>query len=195
MHMDPSYLGRAIPTPTAHKPRGLMTKRTLFLVLGGAAAVIVSGLLLLNSQDGSAQLQQRLHARQTTTIKLIADGQKNLSNDDLSKINSELSLILSGDHTELVAALKAAGLTKIDVSIKSTEADTEVFETLKTAKLNAQYDSAYQNILTQKLESLHALLKEVHGKTRSPELRTAIAVEYKHLTPYINALSELEKQN
>lgn len=172
-----------------------MTKRTLMLVVGGLVAVVVGAVLLMASQDNSGQLQQRLYARQATTLKLVADGQKNISDDDLAKINSELSIILNGDNKALTTALKTAGLKKIDAAIKSAEADTESFEALATAKLNAQYDDAYRNMLTQKLETLHALLKEVHSKTRSSSLKTAIAAEYKHLTPYINALTELEKQN
>lgn len=163
------------------------------LLVGGIAAVVIGGLLLLLNQDSSGQLQQRLYARQTTTMKLLADGQMNLSGDDLSKLNSELSLILASDHTGLVSALKSVGLKKVEDTIKSEEADTDVFKSLRTAKLNAQYDSVYLAALTQKIDSLHALLKELHGKTRSEKLRTALATEYKHLTPYLNQLEALSK--
>lgn len=170
-----------------------MTKRTLLLIIGGLVAVIVGGALLIASQDNTGQLQQRLSARQATTLKLIADGQKNISDDDLAKINSELSLILIGDNTTLTAALKTAGLKKVDPATKSAEADAESFEALTTARINAQYDSAYQNILMQKLESLQALLKELHGKTRSKSLKAAVATEYSHVTNYLSQLETLAK--
>ena len=127
-----------------------MTKRTLLLIIGGVLALGVAVFLLLASGDNSGQLQQRLSARQDTTLKLIAEGQKNISDDDLAKVNSELSIILHGDDTALSAALKTAGLKKVDKVIKAAEADTESFDALTTAKLNAQYDSTYQNILTSK---------------------------------------------
>lgn len=165
------------------------------MVLGAGAVVIAAAVLLFASQDGSGQLQQRLYSRQTTTIKLIADGQKNISNEDLSKLNSELSLILSGDNAALKKALINAGVTKIDPAIKASESETALFADLVQAKLNAGYDDAYRSALTQKLESLQALLKEVNQKTRSSELKKATSTEYKHLTSYINTLTELSKNN
>lgn len=170
-----------------------MTKRTLLLIIGGLVAVIGGGFMLFASGDNSGQLQQRLSARQDTTLKLIADGQKNISGDDLAKVNSELSIILHGDDTALSAALKTAGLKKVDKAIKAAEADTESFEALTTARLNAQYDITYQNILTQKLESLQALLKELHDKTRSKSLKAAVATEYKHVGIYLAQLEALAK--
>lgn len=190
--MDPSYLGQPVPVPTANKPRGLMTGRTLLLVVGGALAVLAGGVMLFASGDNSGELRQRTSARQTTTLKLIADGQKNISDDDLAKINSEMSLVLLGDTTKLTRALKTAGLTKQSKTITAAEADADTFDKLKTAKLNAQYDAAYQTVITQKIESLRALLQELHSKTKSKTLKTVVADEYQHLGIYLNQLQKLE---
>lgn len=187
--MDPSLLGRPIPAPTAQRSTGLITKQTLFVVIGLLVAIVIGGLLLLGSGDNSGQLQQRLSARQTTTQALIADGQKNLTSGDLKKINSELQIILASDTNQLQAALTVAGLKKIDKTVVAAEADTATFQKLTTAKLNGQYDTAYKNVLTQKLESLNALIKELHAATKSTGLKTALNNEYKHVAGYIDTLA------
>jgi len=188
--MDPSLLGHPIPTPTARKRTGVMTKRTLFVALAVIAAIAAGAFMLLGSQDNSGQLQQRLSARQATTLRLIADGQKNIESDDLAKLNSELSIVLTGDNVTLQSALKTAGMKKADKTVVAAEADTETFTKLKTAKLNAQYDASYKNVLIQKLESLQALLQELHGKTKSKSLKSALATEYEHVARYHKTLSE-----
>lgn len=190
--MDPSYLGQPIPTPVANKPRGIMTKRTLFFIIGAVFAIGAAGFMLLASGDNSGQLQQRVSARQATLQKLIADGQKNITNDDLAKINAELNIILLSDNTALQSGLKTAGMKKTDKTITAAEADAATFEKLADAKLNAQYDAAYQAALTQKLESHRALLQELHGKTKSRSLKSALAREYEHLGRYLDTLEKLE---
>lgn len=189
--MDPSLLGRPIPTPTAQKPASTFPVRLVIIVAVLFSAIVGGFLLIASSSDNTGQLLQRVSARQTTTLRLIADGQKNLTRDDLRKINSELNIILLSDNATLQAELTSAGIKKLDKEVVSAEADQTTFEKLASAKLNAQYDATYQTTLTQKLESLRALLRELHDKTKSKSLKTALASEYSHLTTYIDELSKL----
>lgn len=190
--MDPSYLGRPIQAPTAQKPSGLMTHRVFIIVLAMVAAVVAGILLMFAGSDSTGTLQQRLSARQTTTLKIVADGQKNITSPSLAKINSELSIVLTGDNAAVQAALTNAGLKKVEKTITADEADLVTFEELKSAKLNGQYDATYQRILTQKLESLRALLQELHGATKISDLKPSLATEYKNLGVYLDALEKLE---
>ena len=190
--MDPSYLGQPIQAPTANKPQGIMTPRTFLIVLGMIVAIVAGVLLLFAGSDSTGTLQQRLSARQATTLKLVADGQKNITNDDLKKLNSELSIVLNGDSVTVQAALAAAGMKKVEKTITADEADLQTFEELKSAKLNGQYDSTYRRVMTQKLESLRALLQELHGATKIRELKPSLAAEYKHLGVYLENLQTLE---
>lgn len=190
--MDPSYLGQPVRPPYAQKPSGLMSKRTLMLIIGGLLIAVVAFMLLFASGDNSETLQQRTKARQNTLIEIVDDGKKNLTSDELGKINSELYLVLLSDDAELQAALKTAGLKKVDKTITAAEAGTETLEMLESAKLNAQYDAKYRTVLTQKLESHRALLKELHSKTKSKSLKEAVSKEYKHLGEYHAALEKLQ---
>ncbi len=189
--MDPTLLGRPVPTPTAQKPAGAFPARVVLIILGIIAVLVGGFMLIAAGSDNSGQLMQRLSARQATTLKLVADGQKNLSDDNLQKINSELNLILLSDSAHIQSEMAKAGIAKkMDKDIVAAEADSATFDKLATAKLNAQYDTTYRTTLGQKLESLAALLRELHDKTKSKTLKTALVAEYKHLSGYV---SELEK--
>lgn len=186
--MDPTLLGRPMPAPTAQKPAGAFSARLVFLVLAVLAVLVGVFLLVASSSDGSRQLLERLSARQATTLKLLADGQKNLTDDNLSKLNSELTLVLLSDTNALDTELSKAGIKKIDKDILASETDEATFDKLKTAKLNGQYDTAYRTVLTQRLESLRSLLRELHDKTKSKSLKSVTNAEYTHLSGYINSL-------
>lgn len=189
--MDPSLLGRPIPTPTAQKPTGLVTKRTFMIILLVIAALVGGSLLLLGGSDNSGTLLQRASARQATTQRLVADGQKNITNDDLSKLNSELSILLAGSTPALQAEVSKAGIKSLDKAIVAAEADVATFEKLATAKLNGQYDSTYRGVLAQKLESLLALFEELNGKTNSKSLKTMLSTDYEQLSGYVKTLETL----
>jgi len=191
--MDPSYLGQPIPTPTANKPAGLVTKRTLLFIVGGGIAIAAAIFMLVASSDHSGPLQQRLKARQATALAIIDDGKKNLTNDDLQKLNSEIGIVMLSDNTKLGTALSAVGLKKPDKAVVAAEADAETFEKLTTAKLNAQYDSIYQDVLEQKLESLRVLLQELNQETKSKQLKAVLAEEYTHIATYQKELAELNQ--
>lgn len=190
--MDPSYLGRPIPAPTAQKPTGRMTHRTFLLILVLVIAIVAGVLMMFASSDTTGQLQQRLSARQETTLKLVADGKKNINSDTLAKLNGELSIVLTGDNAAVQSALKAAGLKKVEKTILADEADATTFEQLKTAKLNAQYDATYRRVMIQKIESLRSLLRELHDATKIKDLKPSLAAEYQHLSTYLDALNKLQ---
>jgi hypothetical protein len=189
--MDPSLLGRPIPTPVAQKPASRFSPRLIAIAFVIVAALVGGFLMLASSSDNSKDLMHRLGARQATTLKLIGDGQKNLNSDQLTKINSELNLILISDNAALETEITGAGIKKLDKEVVAAEADTETFEKLASAKLNGQYDATYKTVLTQKLESLRALLRELHDKTKSKSLKTVLANEYQHLTTYSDELEKL----
>lgn len=190
--MDPSLLGRPIPAPTAQKPTRTFPAKLVLIVLALIALVVGGLMLIVASSDNSGQLMQRLSARHATTLKLVADGQKNLTDDNLQKINSELNIILLSDSARVQTELASAGIAKkLDKEIVAAEADSTTFDKLASAKLNAQYDSTYRTILIQKLESLTVLLRELHDKTKSKSLKTALSSEYQHLTGYLNELEKL----
>ncbi len=189
--MNPTRRGRAAPTPNVSRQRGALSKRALIVLAAGIAAAIIGGLLILVSRDASGPLQPRLAARQTTTLKIIADGQKYLVGGDLKKLNSDMNIVLGSDNATIQATLKAAGMKKVDKDVSSAEADSSTFEKLTDARLNGRYNQTYQDVITLKLESLRELVRELHEATHNKGLKTALNEEYKHLSEFINSLENL----
>ena len=189
--MDPSYLGRPVQAPTTQR-RGLISGRTLTVLVLLVLAIAVGLVLLIASGDRSGPLQARVSARQTTTLRLVADGKKNLSSDQLTKLNAELQVVLISDNVTLQSALAGAGLKKVDKKVTAAETDSLTFMKLQTAKVNGQYDSTYRGVLLQKLDSLRGLLKELYSETKNKQLKAAVNAEYKHLSGYYDTLEKIE---
>ena len=146
----------------------------------------------MNAAGNDPILRQKLSARQITTLQIIADGQKNLTSDSLKKINSELNLVLQSDNAELQSALTASGIKKADKVVASSESGAETLTSLKNAKLNGQYDKAYQTVITQKLTSLRGLILEVHQQSRSKSMKAVLVTEDTHLKSYIDQFEKVK---
>jgi len=184
--MDPSYQGRTPQAPySSNRRRGLrLTPRALMLIVGALVAVIIGVVLLANSGDKTIPLQLRLSARLTTLEKMSTDGKKNLVSGDLKELNGRLAIQLISDQKAIGGAMNAG---KSDPLITTAEADTSSFESLETARLNSNYDATYRRIVSQKLDSTTALMRELYDATRSQSLKEALNNSYR-------SLKEIEKQ-
>ncbi|TXG76121.1 hypothetical protein E6P97_04155 [Patescibacteria group bacterium] len=191
--MDPTLKGGRVPVPTAQPQRtsGLFTKQTWLIILAIGLTILIGSLLLVSSGDRSLKLLPVLSARQATTLKIVADGQKNLTDRDLRKLNSELNIILAGDNASIQTSLKRAGLSEISAEVKAAEADISTFKHLDNAKVNGQYDKKYKTVIVQKLTSLSGLLREIHDETKSKSLRQALATEYEHISIHLREIEDL----
>lgn len=190
--MDPSLLGKPIPAPTANKPTGIMTRNTLYIIIGFVVVIIIAIILLIGSRDGSSALQQRMSLRQDNTLKLIADGRKNIVHGELQKINGELGIVLESNNAQLSEALQSAGLKKISKEITADETIDQTLEKLNQAKLNARYDSVYLSTLQVQLEALNALSTELFNTTKSKTLKNALMGQYKNVNIFLKQLRELQ---
>lgn len=191
--MDPSLYGQRITPPTAQKAPSKFTPR-LLLIIGFFVFAILAGigLVVMNASSKDPTLRQKLSARQTTTLAIIADGQKNLTSDTLKKINSELNLVLKSDDAELQAALLSSGMKKPGKEIVAAEDGSETLATLKNAKLNGQYDKTYRTVITQKLTTLRGIMLEVHQQSRSKALKQLLVNEDAHLKNYIEQFEKVD---
>lgn len=191
--MDPSLYGQRITPPTARKPPSKFTPR-LLLIIGFFLFALLAGigLMVMNASSKDPTLRQKLSVRQSTTLAIINDGQKNLTSDSLKKINSELNLVLKSDDAELQAALISSGMKKAGKEIVASESGAETLTSLKNAKLNGQYDKTYQSVITQKLTTLRGIMLEVHQQSRSKALKQLLVNEDAHLSSYIEQFEKVE---
>lgn len=169
-----------------------MTKRTLFIILSLVALTLIGALLMFMNRDKSGPLMQRMSLREKVTLEIIQDGNKNLANDDLQKINSELLIVLNGHNNALSAAFKKNNMPPVETKkMDNPETSKPVLEKLRTAKLNARYDETYRSALKLQLESLNELSRELHKITKSKSLKEALSTQYTDVAKYIKQLHEL----
>jgi phage-related protein len=187
--MDPSLLGKPMNAPTT-RPASPGQSRFWMIIVGLlVVALLIGGFVIFKSKDTSGVLRQQLRERQAATLLILDDGQKNISDENLAKVNSELSLIMKGDNTAIQSALKELKTKKSSKETIAAESAGDTLSRLKISKLNGVYDATYRLAITQKIDSLHALLKEIYTKTHSKSLKTAIGTEYDHLTTFLDRLN------
>lgn len=179
--MNPEYMGQPVPVPNKMPPQRNGLSGRMLIIAGLLLVAILAGVsLMVAGQDKSGPLAQRLTYRLDALEDILKDGKKNASSDKLRKITSETSILLIGDITSFKAvAPEVKG--KKPATVVEAESSKPSLERLKTAKVNGTYDTAYTSELTTKLESTTALIRELHGETRSKKLRTALNTMHQHL--------------
>ncbi|HMR72597.1 MAG TPA: hypothetical protein PKD68_01165 [Candidatus Saccharibacteria bacterium] len=188
--MDPTYKGLPTPVPTAQFKRGPNLK--LILLIAGGFLVLITVLGLLFSRGGgNTNEQQQLLYRLDALLTLTTSAKKSLTDDNLQKINAEITLVLTGDQTEVKAAIPTAKSSKALTALKEAEADTATAEKLTAAAQNGAYNTTYEEVLTQKLSSLYTLSVKVNQEASSKKLKTATATMNEHLSVYYNQLTAL----
>lgn len=187
--MGPNYY--VTPSPQQTGP----SRKTLFIVIGLAVAVIFGVILLLASGGKSASTQlQALSLRMESFQKILDDTTttRNLKNQELSQLTTNLSLSLASDINTLKPLMISAGLpAKYDQSIITAETDLTSPEKIEEAALNNKLDEVYADILQTKITNLRPLIAEVYAMTNSAELRQALTDTDKHLAEYQKRLSAL----
>ena len=189
--MDPTLLGAPVPVPTHQHHRKGLSRNVVFLLAGLVVVIVIGLLLILLSGDKSGTFRPKLSARSDATLSLIADGKKNIKGAELAKLNSELYLVLLTDNVATSKALATAGLKKVDPAVKTSEAVTATLASLKTAKVNGQYDETYKTDLSSQLTKLNSLSKELHTATNSKSLKAALSTQYTHVAEYLKQLQAL----
>ncbi len=181
-----------MPSPTSQNAGGgIMTKKTLFIILGVIGVMILGGLMLALSRNNSGEIMQRLHVRHQNLVAVVEDGKLNIRNEALSNANSELGIILDSDGATLKDAMTAAGLKKIDKNIAALEADDTV-EQLSSAKLNGTYDRDVKEALLEHITSVTEAMSALHGETKSAELREALTTEYNNLQTITERIEKIQ---
>lgn len=189
--MNPQYQSVVPPVPTARKTQGF-SRKTIVLFSGlGLALIAAVSLLIMTASGKPVEQMQRLSVRLENLQAIVEQGNKNVQGVELSKIQSEISILLAGDIVAVSDALKAAGLGKIPSDIKSLESDEATLKTLSDAQLDGSFDGAYKKAIAQKLESTMALMRELNGKTNDRKLKATLSTAYDHSSLILNQLASL----
>lgn len=189
--MDPTYKGLSVPTPTKTRSTNPMLRKAL--LIGGIvlAFFIVAGIIASIITPNTTQISQRMLYRVDALIALTKSADANISNDSLAKINTDLRIVLIGDYAALNKTIPSQKSTKELAKIKAEETDTATSQKLKTAKINAQYDSIYKDSLLQKIEATIALADELQSKTSRSSTKLQLTTLKNHLNIYYYQIKKL----
>jgi hypothetical protein len=190
--MDPTFKGLGAPTPTKMRTSNASLRKTLVITGGFLLLVIVIGVAVSLLTPNNATLSQRFLYRLDALDTLTSTAQASIQDDNLSKVNADLSLVLTGDITSINKLIATAKTTPELTAIKTEEADKTTTDNLKTAQINGQYDSTYKTVLKQKVAAANALAVELAGKTTDTQLKQALATLQSHLQTYYTQLTGLQ---
>lgn len=164
----------------------------LLLIGGGVIALLIVVIIVLGMMNGgSGDNQQRLLFRLSNLDSTMDEARRNIRSDSLGKINTETSLVISGDIVAIESLIPVKKNDKSLNAIQDEEADTVTVERLKTAALNNQHDSTYKTVLADKLQSTYELAGEVAKKSSDSKLKAALQTLQDHLTIYYEQLKTL----
>ncbi len=185
--MDPTFKGLPTPLPTARQQQGPNFRLILLVASGFLLLIFVLG-LLFSSGGSPTDTTQRLVYRIDALIALTSSAKSNIKDDELAKLNAELSLTLIGDQALLTSVLPKVKVDKTLTAIKKEEADSATLALLKDASVNGTHDTTYRSVLSTKIQETSALAEEVSSASSKKVIKDILTTLKDHLTIYFGQL-------
>lgn len=187
--MGPQYYS----SPVAQKSSGPDKKFLILIIFVVLAALIGMAMLVFGKSSDAGDLLPRAVVRQQNLLKMTQDAQKEIRSGDLLKINSDARLFLTSDLALLQQLSKEAGQKGPTKEVVAAEADSVSAKRLSDAALSGRYDSAYITVMSQKIDSQQALLREIFTKAETKSIKEGASTVYNKLENIQKQLSDLQK--
>lgn len=172
--------------------RPFLTRR--MLIIGSVLLLLaVIGIILssISKANDPRDDMSTLLARLDTLQELTALGVKHVKGSDIKKVNSDASLIISGDVQAIEKALASQGVEQASKADQAAEADPKTLANLEDARVNGSFDSAYPTALREKLLSTNALMQSIHGRTKNGSVKAALSTAYSDFGRIAQQLQDL----
>ena len=184
--MDPRFI-----SPVANPQT---TKSKMPLIAAGVALllVIVGGIIMLiaSNANNPTSSMDKLNARMNALSSYVAEGRKSARSADLVKLNTDASILLTGDATAIRNATGEAGAkgkTKDVVASEKQRAEATLKE-LKSAAVDGRFDREYVATMKEELSDTQTLLREVNDKSSNSSVKLATKTAYEHISTIIKSL-------
>jgi hypothetical protein len=184
------YLNQIAPKP---QKKGLNNRLFLMIAVGGGMlAIIIGALMLFNGGGGPTTDMQHLAARIESLGKVSTSAQKNIKSNSLSGTNSNLTIFFTNADRDIATPLKNNGLDikKLDKTIVTAEAETDLSAKLEDARLNAVFDRTYAREMSYQLATVQALMKKIYNSTNSKSMKDYLSTTNTNLTPLIQQFND-----
>lgn len=205
LHMNPDLQKQALDVDylnnIATQPVKKLNLNRRQLVIGGAILSVVVffiTILAVAALSGTSdQPLQRLAARLQTTEKIVGDAQSKLKSTELRTLNSNLKIFLTNTNRDIVAPLADENINtaKLEKTIVTAEAGTDITGRLEDARLNAVFDRTYARELSYQLETITTLIEQIKSSTSSQNLETFLDNTSLNLQPTQKAFAEFNAAN
>lgn len=183
--------------PPSQKP-GMSSKLFLFVVGGGLLLAVAVGLMLMTSGGGGPKEQmQTLAARMLTLQTIASESQKTIKSGELRSTNSNLSILLANANRDIAEPLlnNDVDVKKLDKEIVAQENGEELKKTLEDARLNAVFDRTYAREMAYQLDTIAALMGDIHASTKSKSLKEFLINADKNFQPINKQFTDFNAAN
>lgn len=180
------------PIPASASSTG-PSKKMLFLGGGLVIAVLLAVVLLLGSGGNDVKPQLRQLSLQLSNLAVLTEESRDkITNQDVSKINSDALLGASTSSAQLATLTSSMKLGKPSNELVAKETDAESQQELEDAAIAGTFNSVYPGILSEKLDSSAILMKQIYNETNDQELKSFLNTTYQNFQNISKQLNELE---
>ncbi|NCU30631.1 hypothetical protein EOL73_03315 [Candidatus Saccharibacteria bacterium] len=190
--MDPTFKGLAAPVPKSAKPPKFPVK-VLLLVFGVLMLTMIAYVVLTGYFAGnSAYAPLELSLRMDTAARMSKDATVNIKNPSFSKVNSEISNILSSDNGEIQRLVPTGRNDPTSKKYRSAEKSRveKLNEDLIAARNNGVFDSEYKTIIRNELVVLQKAAGKLSKRTTG-DFKSALITFVDHAEIAITRLDSL----
>lgn len=188
--MESSFIPPVANPTTRHRISG---KVMIIIAVIVFALIVGAGLLIALSARNPVEPMDRLNTRMDTLVNMAKEGTKSARDPRLVKINSDASILLTGDAAALKQALGSVGAKGTSKTVVAAEkaAGKDVIEQLKKASVDGRFDREYKTVMGEQLSNAQQLLTEVNVSSSNTSVKAATKAAYDHCQTIINSLSAL----
>ncbi|HSW77197.1 MAG TPA: hypothetical protein VLG36_00160 [Candidatus Chromulinivoraceae bacterium] len=184
------YLNQIAPKS---QKNGLSNRLFLMIAIGGGLlAVIIGAFMLFGGGGGPTTDMQHLTARIESLSTVATTAQKNIKSNSLSGTNSNLVIFFTNADRDIATPLKNNGLDikKLDKTIVTSEAETDLSAKLEDARLNAVFDRTYAREMSYQLATVQALMKKIYNSTNSKSMKDYLSSTNTNLIPLVKQFND-----
>lgn len=169
---------------------------TIIVLVLMIAVVVFVGLMLSNlgsSRQTPTEMGQSLLLRLQTTNQVVETAQDRIKNNNISNLNSTLSLQLASANSQLITAMAEVGIDtkKVDKAILAAESNEELVKKLEDAHLTGTFDRVYSREISYQLKTLMILMNDIHTRSSNQNVKTQLETAYKNIEPLQKQAEEL----
>jgi hypothetical protein len=164
-------------------PRGDSKQGRIFLVIGGAVAlitilVVIMALISAAGNAGKADLVKAAQ-QQAEIIRVSKIGIDKARDPSARNLATTTNLSLLSDQTTLLAALGKKGI-RVGAKDLALGKDSKTDIALTTAEQSNRFDEVFTQTIKAELTEYQATLKKTYDSASSKSLKATLSDQYKH---------------